>query len=103
MAVVTSFLPTSIFPDIDKQDLAGQSLYHVFENVYKRKLRWAEEVIGAAIVNPGDAELLQAAVGSAVLLIKETTFDTQEMAIEYSVSVLRADRYTASVVSVRQK
>lgn len=103
MAVVTSFLPTSIFLDIDKQDLAGQSLYHVFENIYKRKLRWAEEVIGAAIVNPDDAELLQAALGSAVLLIKETTYDTQEMAIEYSVSVLRADRYTASVVSVRHK
>jgi GntR family transcriptional regulator len=103
VAVVTSFLPSSIFPDINKQDLESQSLYHVFEQVYKRKLRWAEEVIGAAIVNPEDAGLLQAATGSAVLLIKETTYDTQEMAIEYSLSVLRGDRYTASVVSVRQK
>jgi GntR family transcriptional regulator len=103
VAVVTSFLPSSIFPDIDKQDLQGQSLYHVFEQVYKRKLHWAEEVIGAAIVTPDDARLLQAAMGSAVLLIKETTYDTHEVAIEYSVSVLRGDRYTASVVSVRKK
>jgi GntR family transcriptional regulator len=103
VAVVTSFLPSLLFPEIDKQDLQGQSLYHVFEQVYKRKLHWAEEVIGAAIVNGEDAQLLQAAVGSAALLIKETTYDTHEVAIEYSVSVLRGDRYTASVVSVRKK
>jgi GntR family transcriptional regulator len=103
VAVVTSFLPSTIFPDIDEQDLEGQSLYHVFEAVYKRKLHWAEEVIGAAIASPEDARLLQAVPGSAVLLIKEKTYDTQEVAIEYSVSVLRGDRYTASVVSVRKK
>jgi GntR family transcriptional regulator len=103
VAVVTSFLPAAIFPDIDRQDLQGQSLYHVFEQVYKRKLHWAEEVIGAATVNPEDARLLQASIGSAVLLIKETTYDTRETAIEYSVSVLRGDRYTAFVVSVRKK
>jgi len=103
MAVVTSFLPASVFPEIDRQNLETQSLYHVFEHVYQRKLHWAEEVIGASIVNPEDARLLQATAGSAVLLIKETTYDTQEMPIEYSVSVLRGDRYTASVVSVRKK
>lgn len=103
VAVVTSFLPATIFPEIDRQDLQGQSLYHIFERVYKRKLLWAEEVIGAATVNPEDAQLLQAAIGSAVLLIKETTYDHDEVAIEYSVSVLRGDRYTASVVSVRKK
>jgi GntR family transcriptional regulator len=103
VAVVTSFLPTEIFPEIDKQDLEGQSLYQIFEQVYKRKLHWAEEVIGAAIATSDDATLLQAVPGIAVLLIKETTYDTHEVAIEYSVSVLRGDRYTASVVSVRKK
>jgi GntR family transcriptional regulator len=103
MAVVTSYLPAAVFPGLEKQDLEGQSLYHIFEHVYKRKLQWAEEVIGAATVNPEDARVLQAAVGSAVLLIKETTYDVQQTPIEYSVSVLRGDRYTASVVSVRRK
>jgi GntR family transcriptional regulator len=103
VAVVTSYLPAAIFPDIDEQDLEGQSLYHVFEHLYRRKLQWAEEVIGAATAKPEDAKLLQAAPGSAVLLIKETTFDVQQAAIEYSVSILRGDRYSASVVSVRKK
>jgi GntR family transcriptional regulator len=103
MAVVTSYLPASIFPELEKQDLEKQSLYYIFEHFYKRKLQRAEEVIGAATVKAEDAKLLQAAPGSAVLLIKETTYDAQQIAIEYSVSVLRGDRYTASVVSVRKK
>ncbi len=103
VAVVTSYLPAAIFQDIDKQDLESQSLYHVFEHIYRRKLQWAEEVIGAATARPEDAKLLQAALGSAVLLIKETTFDIEQTAIEYSVSILRGDRYSASVVSVRKK
>lgn len=103
VAVVTSYLPAAIFPDIDKQDLEGQSLYYVFEHIYHRKLHWAEEAIGAATTKPEDAKLLQAAPGSAVLLIKETTFDIQQAAIEFSISILRGDRYSASVVSVRKK
>jgi GntR family transcriptional regulator len=102
VAVVTSFLPAEIFPGIDKLNLEEQSLYQIFEQVYKRKLHWAEEVIGAATANSEDASFLQAAPGIAVLLIKETTYDTDEIPIEYSVSVLRGDRYTASVVSVRK-
>jgi DNA-binding GntR family transcriptional regulator len=66
-------------------------------------LHWAEEVIGAATTKPEDAKLLQAAPGSAVLLIKETTFDVQQSAIEFSIAILRGDRYSASVVSVRKK
>ncbi len=103
VAVVTSYLPAAIFPGIDEQDLEGQSLYQIFEQVYKRRLQWAEEVIGASCANPDDARMLQADVGSAVLLIKETTYDTHETPIEFSVSVLRGDRYTASVVSIRKK
>jgi GntR family transcriptional regulator len=103
VAVVTSYLPAAMFPDIDHEDLEGQSLYHIFEHVYKRRLRWAEEIIGAAIVNPDDAAVLEAPPGSAVLLIKETTYDGSETPIEYSVSVLRGDRYAASVISVRKK
>jgi len=103
VAVVTSYIPAEVFPEIDKQNLENQSLYQIFELVYKRRLHWAEEVIGAAIANPEDARVLQSAPGSAVLLIKETTYDVHELPIEYSVSVLRGDRYTASVVSVRKK
>jgi GntR family transcriptional regulator len=102
VAVVTSYLPVRIFTGIDKQDLEKQSLYVIFEQVYKRKLRWAEETIGATVATEDDAKVLETNAGSPVLIIKETTYDVQNVAIEFSVSLLRGDRYTASVISVRK-
>ena len=102
VAVVTSYLPARIFAGIDRQDLEKQSLYAVFEQVYNRKLQWAEEVIGAAIAGEEEARILEAQPGSPILIIRETTYDTQNVAIEYSLSLLRGDRYTASVISVRR-
>jgi GntR family transcriptional regulator len=102
VAVVTSYLPARIFAGIDKQDLEKQSLYAIFEHSYKRKLQWAEEVIGAVVAGEEEAGILQTSIGNALLMIRETTYDAQNVAIEYSLSLLRGDRYTASVISVRK-
>lgn len=102
VALVTSYLPARIFAGIDKQDLEKQSLYHIFEHVYRRRLHWAEEVIGAMNAGDEEARILDAEPGNPLLIIKETTYDEQDIAIEYSVSLLRGDRYTASVISVRK-
>jgi GntR family transcriptional regulator len=102
VAVVTSFLPARLFGGIEKQDLENQSLYHVFEHVYNRKLQWAEELIGAVDAGEEEARELDTPIGSPLLIIKETTYDEQNVPIEYSVSLLRGDRYTASVISVRK-
>ena len=103
VAVVTSYLPARIFTGIDGQDLEKRSLYEIFERTYNRKLQWAEEVIGAVTASADEALALQTQVGSPLLLIKETTYDGQDIPIEFSVSLLRGDRYTASVISVRKK
>ena len=102
VAVVTSFLPESIFEGLHNQDLERNSLYYVFENVYGRKLLHSEQMIGAINAEHEEAQLLQTTLGAALLLIKETAFDIQETALEYAISLLRGDRYTASVVSVRK-
>lgn len=102
VAVVTSYLPARLFTGIEKQDLEHQSLYAIFEHTYKRKLQWAEEIIGAMIAGEEEATALQTSPGSALLVIRETTYDMQNVAIEYSLSMLRGDRYTASIISVRK-
>jgi GntR family transcriptional regulator len=102
VAVVTSYLPTRIFGGIEKQDLEKQSLYRIFEEIYKRKLYWAEERIGAMTALEEDAQILETEIGSSLLVIKETTYDVQSIPVEYSISLLRGDRYTASVISVRR-
>jgi GntR family transcriptional regulator len=101
VAIVVSYLPVHLFPDLDRQKLEDASLYSIFENVYKRKLQRAEEIIGAVSALEEEARILETAIGSALLLIRETTYDTNHIPIEYSRSLLRGDRYTASVISVR--
>ncbi len=102
VALVTSHLPARIFAGIDKQDLENQSLYDIFEHTYKRKLQRAEELIGAVIAGEEEASILETDAGCALLVIKETTYDTQNVAIEHSLSLLRGDRYNASVISIRK-
>jgi GntR family transcriptional regulator len=103
VALVTSYLPVQLFPDLEKQDVAGQSLYHIIEQTYRMSLMRAEEVIGATTVGREDAQTLHTVAGSPVLHIKETTFDTEQRAVEFSTSLLRGDRYTVSVVSERSR
>ena len=103
VALVTSFLPVALFPDLDQRNLEGVSLYRLFETVYRRKLNWAEEEIGATTATEDQARMLGTALGSALLFVRETTYDLKRTAIEHSHSYLRADRYKATVVSVRKR
>src|SRR5260221_361753 len=103
VALVTSFLPIALFPDLDQRDLQGVSLYRLFETVYRRKLNWAEEEIGAANATEEQARMLGTSPGRALLFVRETTYDLKRTAIEHSHSYLRADRYKATVVSVRKR
>jgi GntR family transcriptional regulator len=103
VALITSFLPVALFPDLDQQDLEKASLYHLFEKIYRRKLSWAEEEIGAITATEEVARILDTAPGKALLFVRETTYDIRRTAIEHSHSLLRADRYKATVVSVRKR
>jgi len=103
VALVSSYLPVALFPDLDKQVMGKSSLYAVFEKVYKRKLNWAEEEIGAVVATREVAKILGTSPGKALLFVRETTYDLRRIAIEHSHSLLRADRYKATVVSVRKR
>ena len=103
VALVTSYLPAAIFPDLEKQDLEKSSLYMLFERVYGRKLNWAEEEIGATVATKDVARILDTTPGKPLLSVRETTFDLRGISIEHSHSLLRADRYKATVVSVRKR
>ena len=59
VAIATSYLPARLFSGVDKQELEQQSLYHVMEHIYKRKLHWADEIIGAVTAKQEDAEILE--------------------------------------------
>jgi len=49
------------------------------------------------------ARILDTSPGKPLLFVRETTFDLKRTAIEHSHSLLRADRYKATVISVRKR
>jgi GntR family transcriptional regulator len=100
-AIVTSNLPARLFPGLENYRFEG-SLYHIMESIYNRKLGYAEEVIGAASAGAREAEVLETVPGAPLLSVRETTFDHNKVPVEYSVSLLRGDRYHTFVVSVRR-
>jgi DNA-binding GntR family transcriptional regulator len=59
-------------------------------------------VFGAVVADEEAAAVLETQPGSPLLIVRETTYDVQRTPIEYSVSLLRGDRYTATVVSARK-
>lgn len=102
VALVTSHMPAALFPNLDQHDLENYSLYQLYETVYHLKLAWAEETIGATTANGKVASIFDTVPGEALLSIFETTYDANRIPIEYSHSLLRADRYNATVISVRK-
>lgn len=103
VALIMSHVPALHFPDLDKQDLQKLSLYYVFEKVYRCKLNWAEEEIGASTATEEQAQILGTTPGAALLAVREITYDSRRIAIEHARSWLRADRYKATVISVRKR
>lgn len=103
VALVTSYIPAALFPDLPQQNLGKVSLYYLYEKVYGRALSWAEEEIGATAATDEQARKLETAVGKPLLFVRETTYDVRRTPIEHSHSWLRGDRYTATVVSVRKR
>jgi GntR family transcriptional regulator len=103
VAIVTSYLSAALFPKLEDQALENASLYGIFEKVYKQRLKWAEEEIGAVTASRKHAAIMGTKPNEALLFIRETTFDVHNTPIEYSESLLRADRYTVTVKSIRQR
>lgn len=103
VAIVTSYLSAGLFPRLEDQALENASLYRIFENVYKQRLKWGEEEIGAVTASRKHAAIMGTKPNEALLFVRETTYDVHNTPIEYSESLLRADRYTVTVKSIRQR
>jgi GntR family transcriptional regulator len=103
VALVDSYVAERQFPNMSRHNLENRSLYEIYESVYHRQLYWAKEKIGAVAATEQEAGVLDTTAGSPLLLIRETNYDNAYMPIEYSRSLLRGDRYTASLISVRKQ
>lgn len=57
------------------------------------RIEWAEQSVHASVLEPDQAELLDAPPFSPAFFVSRTSFDAQDRAVEYAESTYRGDRY----------
>lgn len=101
MMVERTYLPAHEFVTLTLEDVKKKPLYDIVEQDYKVKIRVAEEEFYASVARGEDAQILGLAEGAPVLQLVRTTYSSENVAIEYTHSVARADQFKYKVMHVR--
>ncbi len=101
MMVERTYVPASRFVGLTRETLAGKSLYAIIENDYREVIRVAEEEFFATVARQNDAEVLSISEGAPVLQLSRLTYNDQNVVIEYTHSVARADQFKYKVTHAR--
>jgi GntR family transcriptional regulator len=98
MAFESTFLPSSLCPELDKIDLTKNSLYQVLADDYNVRMHHAAESLEAAAANAFTAKQLGIKKGAPVLVVHRVVFTESNQPIESAHTTYRADRYRATFV-----
>jgi GntR family transcriptional regulator len=96
-----SYLPSSLCPGLENEDLEHTSLYGLLEGKYGLVLDHAVQVIETTGANPYEAELLGVPVGTAMMLVRGVTYLADGRPVEYFTNVYRSDRFRFQLEAVR--
>lgn len=94
MAVELSLLSAKRFPHLTRRIAASGSLHALLQDHYGVRLRRGQETIDTIPAAPREAALLQADVGSPMLVVKRHSFDDEGNAVEWGTTWFRGDRIT---------
>jgi GntR family transcriptional regulator len=96
-------VPCHLCPNLDRFDLATQSLYAILEENYGLTLSHCFEEISAARSTPRLRRMLALPASTPVLAIQRRTFTTNHTPVELASTIYRGDLYSAMVRSVRAR
>jgi GntR family transcriptional regulator len=96
-----SYLPSSLCPGLQNEDLEHTSLYGLLEGSYGLVLDHSLQVIETTGANPYEAELLGVPVGAAMMLVRGVTYLVDGRPVEYFKNVYRGDRFRFQLDAVR--
>jgi GntR family transcriptional regulator len=93
LSLQTAHIPLKLAPGIADEDFEDASLYQLLERRYGLVPVSAHERHWAALLERAQARLLQVPAGSAGLCAERVAFLRDGRPLEYTRSVMRADRY----------
>lgn len=102
ITINTSYIPCRLVEDRDLWILKDkQSLYQVLED-FNVVVQYTEDTVSAVKANTKQAEILQINKNDPLLYIERTAYDKNNIIVEFSRIVIRADRYK-HIITLRRR
>lgn len=101
MMLERTYLPFSEFPGLSEEMVVNKPLYEIFREDYGENIKVADEEFSAGIVSDKEAKLLDVPVDSACLKLLRTTYNDNNIVIEFTLSVARSDKFVYKVRHLR--
>lgn len=96
LAVITSFLPTRLAPTLSRSDVES-SLYEALEQSFGARPVWARDEYVAVKATGRQGRELGVPVGEPLLLSRRVGYTASMEEIEFSESLIRADRFALTI------
>lgn len=90
-ALQASYLPSRLFPGLDRQPLGTRFLLEIMSEVYGVPLLRAVELVDPTSADSYAAKHLGIKAGTPLFRVERTTYVAEERMAEYRVSLLRGD------------
>ncbi len=97
VAILSSYLPSDLVPDLARVKFINDSLYHTLEKIYYLTLSKGDEIIEAGSISDKDANWLQIKKKSPILVVKRLTYLDNSRVIEKLTALYRSDKFKYQV------
>lgn len=97
VAVDTSYLPIELFPDLISVYEDRLSLYEVMVSQYGHEVVKAHDILAPVLLKPAEANALELPVGTIGIIVERTSFDAQDIPLEFTKMIFRGDLCNFSI------
>lgn len=101
MMLERTYLPMREFVGLTEEKVIQKPLYEIFREDYGQIIKVADEEFSAGIMSDKEAELLDVALDSPCLKLLRTTYNDDNIVIEFTLSVARSDKFVYKIRHVR--
>lgn len=101
MMLERTYLPFTEFTGLTEEKVVEKPLYEIFKDDYNEVIKVADEEFSAGIVSDKESKLLDVPVDSACLKLLRTTYNDNNIVIEFTLSVARSDKFVYKIRHVR--
>lgn len=102
LVLETIFVPASLCPGLEAEDLSAQSFYLLLEQKYGLRPDRTRQTLEATVVNDYERQFFGVKAGTPMILLEGVTYLEQGRPVEYFKAVYRGDRFKFELESQRQ-